>query len=448
MTLWYDSPEEHRNTWHWVDVAVSQAFATGLHLDLHDPLLSVRQCTLRRKIWWSCYVTDRLVSLYMKRPPRIRDDDFHVLILEDSDFETTLPPQGYHNPLQAMCRYVLDRKIRITLGKLFIEYVGLCQIMDSFLQSYRCKGLGIENQWLSNSYMHGFSNDQLGSGQLHLLLQQKMTNWRESLPNCCRYKAPSSIESISAIAVHHTVLHMLFQALMLLTHRSTLSVSQHGPNCTADEEEANVGILDAAIRISHMAGEVHETGLDSFLPASSLSAVLPAIAVLLQKVGDGEQRQISICKEGFIRCLEVITVMENIYEPARLARDAITWAIPESYHDDYPFDMEEASPMDLFTPYGETEISIENVAEISSEYNYSGSTDYTSPTTSQRSADMEPVEELCTGWIDSEFSMQLEPLATSKGLSSCKENMYSMEGLGVLNDLSLPLEWEGVYSSF
>ncbi|KAJ4152086.1 hypothetical protein NW765_017595 [Fusarium oxysporum] len=133
--------------------------------------------------------------------------------------------------------------------------------------------------------------------------------------------------------------------------------------------------------------------------------------------------------------------MENIYEPARLARDAITWAIPELYDDDDSYAMEGASTEDFFTQHEEIEPSThEYAADVSSECNYSGLSNYTSPTTSLRSADMEPVEEFCPGWTTYDFSMQLESLTTSKDMSSCEDHMYLMEGLGVLSDLSLTLE--------
>ncbi|KAF5242940.1 hypothetical protein FANTH_8436, partial [Fusarium anthophilum] len=284
MTLWYKSPKEHRNTWHWIDVAVSQAFATGLHIEPDKTIFSSQQCSLRRKIWWSCYASDKLISLTLKRPPKIRTGDFLVSMPEASDFHTYTEPKGGYALLQAMCPYVSDGGLRSTLGRLFIDHVGLCRLMDPFLQSYRSPRVNEDKTLLScESQTTESSNCQTNSIEKLSVLRKQLTEWKASLPQVCQYKDYTSTEFASTI--------------------STLIVAEHDHDY-AKAQEAKTGMLDAARRISNLAGEVVEKGL----------------------CRDQEESRKLDSEEGLMQCLEVISIMEEIHEPATLAKDAIVWA--------------------------------------------------------------------------------------------------------------------------
>ena len=81
------------------------AQAIGLHVEL-DPRVKSQapwKAEARRRVWYSLYVLDRLLSLQLGRPPAIHDDDCHVLLpsrIGDADIDwessdTGLPlPEG------------------------------------------------------------------------------------------------------------------------------------------------------------------------------------------------------------------------------------------------------------------------------------------------------------------------------------------------------------------
>ncbi|KAH7161939.1 fungal-specific transcription factor domain-containing protein, partial [Dactylonectria estremocensis] len=313
MSLWHGSPEEHRDTWHWKDVAISQAFAAGLHLNPDNTLFTKRVCRLRRRVWWSCYATDRLIALEMKRLPRIRGDDFHVTALEDSDFRLELLSQGSEILPQTMCGYVLDENSRATLGKLCIELVQLCQYLDMSLLSHCSVFLGDKSKMFFWSDEHKTTDAETGNNSSYSILRQNLKVWKSALPQCCQYRAPSSVDTSSTIAVHHTSLHMLFQSMMLSIHLSNLASVQRSANLTPIEEEARLGVLGAALQISQMAGNIHNTRLDRFLPTTALLAVIPAASVLLREVGNEFGPENYVIKNGFLRCLGVIDTMKNVY---------------------------------------------------------------------------------------------------------------------------------------
>jgi HSP20 family molecular chaperone IbpA len=45
---------------------------------------------LWKRIWWSCFMRDRLVALGMRRPTRIKAEDYDVPMLREEDFEVVL----------------------------------------------------------------------------------------------------------------------------------------------------------------------------------------------------------------------------------------------------------------------------------------------------------------------------------------------------------------------
>ncbi|KAF5701109.1 cutinase transcription factor 1 beta [Fusarium mundagurra] len=445
MTLWYKSPEEHRNTWHWIDVAVSQAFAIGLHLEPNKAILSRRQCSLRRKIWWSCYATDRLISLNLRRPPKIRAGDFQVKMPEESDFQINLQSKDRHVLIQAMCPYASDSDSRSTLGRLFIELAGLCRLMDSFLQSYRSPRIDDDDILLSCDYGTSESlNHRLDTIQKLSALKKQLTDWKNSLPQVSHYKSSTSTEFTSTIYLHYTVLHMTFQTLMLYTHRSTSIVAKQDRDY-AGAEEAKTGMIDAATKISNLAGDVIERGLCSFLPASILGGLVHATAICLQNARDKDEPRKQDSEEGLMQCLEVITIMEEIYEPAKMAKEAIERASSRPWHLDMP--IMDISPDQDMPPDNPGTSYSSNESNSPNEHTGDGpQTDTPSTATSLWPADLEHMEELCPVLMAWGLITKEEPMIASPSPDFCESSTASMEGLGILNDFALSMEFRHMTS--
>ncbi|RBQ77930.1 hypothetical protein FVER14953_09360 [Fusarium verticillioides] len=79
LSFWYTDPQDHTGAWYWIGIAISLAQGIGLH---RNPRSSGRtrqiypqEQALRRRIWWSCVVRDRWVSLAKGRPMRIHGED-------------------------------------------------------------------------------------------------------------------------------------------------------------------------------------------------------------------------------------------------------------------------------------------------------------------------------------------------------------------------------------
>lgn len=90
ISSWYDRRNQRRDTWHWTGLALSVAQTMGLHREPTSRCGSERTQHLRRRMWWSLYIRDRLLALGTRRPMRIRDDSFNVVMLTLDDFDVHL----------------------------------------------------------------------------------------------------------------------------------------------------------------------------------------------------------------------------------------------------------------------------------------------------------------------------------------------------------------------
>ena len=82
MGLWYIDAEDRTGAWHWIGIAISLSQSIGLHRRLRlvnscYPIPKRRE-SIYRRIWWTCFVRDRWLSLAKGRPMRINVADCDV----------------------------------------------------------------------------------------------------------------------------------------------------------------------------------------------------------------------------------------------------------------------------------------------------------------------------------------------------------------------------------
>ncbi|KAK6371561.1 hypothetical protein LTS17_008812 [Exophiala oligosperma] len=81
LGFWYSDAEDRNGPWHWMGIAIGLCQVMGLHrkprLAVSTPSAISRQ-RLFRRIWWSCFVRDRWLSVGLGRPMRINLEDCDV----------------------------------------------------------------------------------------------------------------------------------------------------------------------------------------------------------------------------------------------------------------------------------------------------------------------------------------------------------------------------------
>ncbi|KAK0659314.1 Protein STB5 [Lasiodiplodia hormozganensis] len=147
------------NTWYLVGSAIRLAVGMGLHTAPND---TTRQLPLdvqeyRKRLFWSLYMMDRVVSISLGRPFGIRDDDVEVGLFTEVDDENILPdsilPQP---PLKAS-------EMAVPLHLLALRRIA----GEIFEQVYSNK----------NRYLPPADRDEILRG-----LHAKLVEWRRTMP--------------------------------------------------------------------------------------------------------------------------------------------------------------------------------------------------------------------------------------------------------------------------
>lgn len=139
MGFWYTDPQDHTGAWYWIGIAITLSQTLGLHRCPQSNNRSQRfpeaQQPLIRRIWWSCIVRDRWLSLAKGRPMRIHHEDCDVAmpgaedILNNLD-SIPLPTRGKFIPLESE-----------TLAKMWINLVEISATLGRILRiHYRVIG--------------------------------------------------------------------------------------------------------------------------------------------------------------------------------------------------------------------------------------------------------------------------------------------------------------------
>ncbi|KAJ4252791.1 hypothetical protein NW762_010697 [Fusarium torreyae] len=325
MSLWYESPEEHRNTWHWTDVAISQCYAAGLHL---DPSFSGTQESpqtqgLRRRLWWTCFIRDRIVSMGMRRSPRIKDDDYNVLMLVSSDF---YQPNKDRGSLERLCSYANHPKKSADLAEVCILQASLCRCLRQNMHTHYTifsenGGEGDGERFRLPNYHNDTS---------FIICSEQLLLWREtSIESCQRSELLPDIESsgIATVFLNRKLLDMTYYAAVATINRSRFIALLDDPQASLfDRESAKLNMQNAASRISSAAAKIHEYSLDLCLPAMAVTIVVSAASIHLLELKGVIQADEDRAQEGFRQCMLVIESLKDMYVVADLAKDAMEWA--------------------------------------------------------------------------------------------------------------------------
>jgi hypothetical protein len=129
MTYWYESPEDHKDSWHWMGIAISLAYSLGIHRSPHSEM-DPKQISLQKRVWWSCFIRDRLIALGSSRILRISDFDVPMLTLDDFHI------QSVHTTMfvGSECDDILNPQAQMDFAILFIAKVKLCVCISRLLR--------------------------------------------------------------------------------------------------------------------------------------------------------------------------------------------------------------------------------------------------------------------------------------------------------------------------
>lgn len=326
MTYWYETPDDQKDTWHWMGVAISLAHTIGLHRNPAHTSMPVHKQKLWKRIWWSCFMRDRLVALGMRRPTRIKDEDFDVPMLEDSDFEVSRLSDEIEI-IGAECLMARDTKLQKELALMCIAKAKLCLCISHMLRAQYSVLIRdtTKPENTTNSTMMLFPNKQLDNVESITACDAELMAWQQSLPGCCQYR-PLALADVqngrATIAVQRNLLHMVFYTTISALHRPQFlpSSPQQAPQVSAQMQDfSRMRVRDAATHITRMVSELHGLRLEKFLPTTGVTVILPALIIHLLDMKSPDAQARDAATKGFRKCMRVMEKLRDIYAAADYA---------------------------------------------------------------------------------------------------------------------------------
>ncbi|OAG12835.1 cutinase transcription factor 1 alpha [Paraphaeosphaeria sporulosa] len=322
LTYYYETPDDQKDTWHWMGVATSVAHTIGLHRNPDKTHMDSKRTKLWKRIWWSTYMRDRLIALGMRRPTRIKSEDFDVPMLTLDDFEISAIPDSV-TCVPADCRAARDVGLQRQLAIMCIEKARLCLCISHVLSKQYCV--------LNNN--QGLQNDRTTMMLLPKKLDpetsevkacdEELQNWVKDLAEEAKYSDDFTGEN--SLDVNRALLHMVFFTTLSALHRPQVLPSSHGGPASVPVK-ANVAsdLLDvsrrnvrrAASAITSIAQRLDQADLVKYLPTTGVTVLLPAIIIHLLDIKAPEEDTRHASLRGFCQCMAVMGKLRDLYAAA------------------------------------------------------------------------------------------------------------------------------------
>ncbi|KOS18622.1 Cutinase transcription factor 1 beta [Escovopsis weberi] len=326
MTYWYETPDDQKDTWHWMGVAVSLAHTIGLHRNMEMTSLAPATRRLWKRIWWSCFMRDRLVALGMRRPTRIKDEDFDVPMLAEADFEIEALPE-HITLIGTECALVHSVEMQRELATMCVQKAKLCVCISDMLKTQYSVLIrdNMEPENTASSTMMLFPNKEPDSLDGVARVDAGLRAWAEALPASCHYRAlqpRDARDGGATVAVQRTLLHMAYHTTVSALHRPQFLPSSpaQAPAISREVQEmSRLRVKEAAMRITAMATELHHLRLERYLPTTGVTFILPAMIIHLLEMKSPQVDARTRATRGFRQCMRVMGRLREIYASADYA---------------------------------------------------------------------------------------------------------------------------------
>ncbi|KAM0154313.1 hypothetical protein ACHAQE_000817 [Botrytis cinerea] len=335
MTYWYETPEDHKDTWHWMGRAIDHAYTLALH---RDPKGIDADHKLRKRVWWSCFMRDRLIALGMRRPTRVKDEDCDVPMLVEGDFEIkALDPRI--TIISSSCSLIRDVEAQRELALMCISKAELCLCISQILVAQysvlgRHQGVSSQSESTTSQIML-FPKKSASSEEVEQC-DLALDHWKKNLPQACVYSNElRKGNSGQPLFVACSLLHMIYFTATSALHRPR--VLPAGPNQPEPQTLFALSrevVTNAAIGTTNIVHDMHNYDLERYLPTTGVTALLPAIIIHLLLVRSPQENERQPALEGFCLCMTVLESLRDNYSSADYATQFLEAAVRKAGMED------------------------------------------------------------------------------------------------------------------
>ncbi|CAG8623311.1 3659_t:CDS:2, partial [Dentiscutata heterogama] len=265
--------EKNSSTWLYHGLAIRLAQDMGLHRDvskwnLHG--LDARQIEIRKRVWWACVVSDRLISAALGRP----------LAISESDCDVDLPTYGVIPGDPSFEAWIETIKIGLILGRVLSHVYS------------------IKTRHSTNG----------GNGPCLLsALDAELTEWREKLPKELQFDYSNlSIVLSDPINKKKLFVHLIYYTTQILLHRPHI----RSPKSKTPSSIPSLTICTkAANHISHIMYRLMKEGMLQRSWPCLLYFFFTAATMHLINALSGDDRFKEVAKHGLrmvLKCLDYL----------------------------------------------------------------------------------------------------------------------------------------------
>lgn len=323
MTYWYENPDDPKDIWHWLGIAISLARTIGLNCNPSNSHMDVKKQRLWKRIWWCCFTRDRLVAIGMRRPMRIKEEDFDVPMLELEDFETTSMPNELSRMLGG-CPAIRDSSKRVTLAKMCIALTKLCQCITHVL-AVQYSVLGQKVGATRETTMKLVPKKAAADPCDVIRCDRELESWHNELSPDLHYFASESRERINVndgevLNLHRALLTSVYLTAISALHRPQIMPSTpHLVIAPELQEMSKRKVREAANDVTNIFKDLYAHDLIRYLPTTGVTVLLPALIVHMLDIKSNDQsiRQASVRRFQF--CMQALQRLREMYASADFA---------------------------------------------------------------------------------------------------------------------------------
>ncbi|CAH0047473.1 unnamed protein product [Clonostachys solani] len=327
MTYWCDFSNDEKDTWYWIGVTLSQAQAIGIHRNPESLDISSEEKCMRRRIWWSCLIRDRLLCLAVRRPPRIRDEEFDVPMLTIDDFENSLqmPTDEVLKLLGESGLTTLDVDGRKGVALICVELAKLCICIGKVLTTqYSILGSPVGG---SQSFTQTATVPQFSEKQALDLAKcdGELQDWLRNRQAVCRYSPPVRGSTANnnwcnrITRLHQALLHMIYLNTVGALHRPQAFSPTTSPAESVNRKNSIQRVKEAAIATTKLAFDLQSENQFHYLSTSSIPAFLSAALIHLRDVCSPVEEVRSTGIGRFYQSVQALHQLQEMYVAAELA---------------------------------------------------------------------------------------------------------------------------------
>lgn len=277
---------------------------------------------------------DRLVALGMRRPTRVKDEDYDVPMLTEDDFEIQALDENNSIVPANGGGMIRDVEAQRKLAQMCIAKAKLCLCISHVLSAQysvlvRHQGMqGQEGSTRSSVMLFPKKLDQTDEVKR---CDVELSQWVEELPACCQYsnELPEG-DSGSSLFLQRSLLHMVYFTTLSALHRPQVlpSAPLSQPDSSRELQDlSRKKVREASREITRISSDLHTRGLEKYLPTTGVTVLLPAIIIHLLDIKSCNDEARQTAMDGFCQCMLVLEKLRDNYSSADFATQFLEAAI-------------------------------------------------------------------------------------------------------------------------